>query len=151
MLGNIFSLLAPFVYNRVNYTMMHSIHCKQYIQKFSCIFSSRDDLCEKWRNRTFVKLGRQKLFLFSRKSNFRILGIQVSWRHQIPKHKARNAFYWITLEVNTVCKQNLVSLCHIIKEKIVSKTSRKTAISKVSGPLEQPLLENKIFEASYLY
>ena len=29
----------------------------------------------------------------------------------------------------------MVSLCHIIKEKIVSKTSTKTAISKVSDPL----------------
>ena len=52
---------------------------------------------------------------------------------------------------------NLASLCHIIKEKILSKIYSKTAISKVPGPfvftknLAQPLLENEIFEASYLY
>ena len=44
-----------------------------------------------------------------------------------------------------------------MKEKIVSKTSSKTAVSKVSVPsvftknLVLPLLENEIFEASYLY
>ena len=45
----------------------------------------------------------QKLFPFSRKSNFRILHFQISWRHQMPKHKTRNAFHWITWKVNTVC------------------------------------------------
>ena len=129
MLGNIFLLLTPFVHNRFNYRVVYSVHYKQYIQKFSSIFSRRDNLCEKWRNskfetikwifkvvsttfllicfqiwkRTFVKLGLQKLFLFSRKSNFRILGMQISRFHQMPKHKARNTFYWITWEVNTVC------------------------------------------------
>ena len=44
----------------------------------------------------------QKLFLFSRKSNFRILGIQILWNHQMLKHKIISTFYWITLEVNTV-------------------------------------------------
>ena len=28
----------------------------------------------------------QKLFSFSRKSNFRISDIQIPWRHQMPKH-----------------------------------------------------------------
>ena len=45
----------------------------------------------------------QKLFSFSRKSNFRMLDIQISWRNQIPKHKTRNTFYWITWEINTMC------------------------------------------------
>ena len=42
----------------------------------------------------FISL--EKLFLFSRKSNFRVLDIQISWRHQMPKHKTRNTVYWIT-------------------------------------------------------
>ena len=37
-----------------------------------------------------------KSFSFSRKSNFRILDIQIFWCHQMPKHKTRNTFYWIT-------------------------------------------------------
>ena len=49
----------------------------------------------------FISL--QKLFLFLRKSNFSILDIQISWRHQMPKHKTRNTFYLITWEVNTAC------------------------------------------------
>ena len=44
----------------------------------------------------------QKLLSFSRKPTFRILDIQVSWRNQMPKHKARNTFYWITWEINTL-------------------------------------------------
>ena len=43
-----------------------------------------------------------KLFSFSRTSNFSILDIRISWRHQMPKHKTRDTFYWITWEVNTV-------------------------------------------------
>ena len=42
-------------------------------------------------------------FSFSRKSLFNKLDIQISWRHQMPKHKMRNTFYWITWEVNKVC------------------------------------------------
>ena len=72
----------------------------------------------------FISL--QKLFSFSRKSNFRILNFQISWRHQMPKHKTRNTFHWITWEVNTVCYWNLASLCHITK-KILSKFFTKTA------------------------
>ena len=55
-----------------------------------------------------MKLGKmffilfQKLFSFSRKSMFRNLDIQISWRHEVPKHKTRNTFYWITWEVNSL-------------------------------------------------
>ena len=48
----------------------------------------------------FISL--QKLFLFSQKSNFRNLDSQISWRHEMPKHKTRNVFYWITWEVNSL-------------------------------------------------
>ena len=54
-------------------------------------------------------------------------------------------------------RSNLVSLCHVTKEKILSKNSLKTAAWKlVQGSFvftknyAQPLLENEIFEASYL-
>ena len=70
----------------------------------------------------------------------------------MPKHKSRKTFYWITWEVNTVLMKfgQFMSYCK-------RKNSTKTAISKVPGPfvftenLAQPLLENEIFEASYLY
>ena len=73
----------------------------------------------------------QKLFPFSSKSSLRILDIQISWRHQMPKHRIRNTFYWITWEVNIVCKWNLTSWCHITKEKMWSKSSIKTATWKL--------------------
>ena len=40
-----------------------------------------------------------KLFSFSRKSKCSILDIQISWRHQMLKHKKRNTFYRLTFEV----------------------------------------------------
>ena len=48
--------------------------------------------------RALVKLGKmflislQKNFSFSRKSNFRILDIEISWCYQMPKHKAKIHF-----------------------------------------------------------
>ena len=89
--------------------------------------------------RALVKLGKmffislQKLFLFSRKSNFSILDFQISWRHQMPKHKTRNIFHWITWEVNTV---NEIWPVYVIpKEIISSKNSTETPAWKlVPGP-----------------
>ena len=56
---------------------------------------------QSWK-RSLLKLGRkffvslQKLFLVPRKSEYRILHIQISWCHQMPKHKTRNTCYWVT-------------------------------------------------------
>ena len=58
-----------------------------------CFSSLKDTNCETWKM-FFISL--QKLFSFSRKSNFSILDIQISWRHQMPKHETRNTFYWIS-------------------------------------------------------
>ena len=63
--------------------------CVRYI--FASLFLSL--------NKKIVKLGKmffiwlQKHISFSRKSNFRILNLQISWRHQMPKHKTRNTFH----------------------------------------------------------
>ena len=51
----------------------------------------------------------------------------------MPKCKTRNAFHWLTWKVKTICEWNSASLCLIIKEKISSKNSAKTAAGKV-GP-----------------
>ena len=58
-----------------------------------CFFMSKR---EHLRNlgKCFFKFYSKSSF-HSRKLNFRILEIQISWRHQMPKHKRRNTFYWI--------------------------------------------------------
>ena len=78
----------------------------------------------------------QNLLSFSRKSDFRILDIQIAWCHQMPKHKTRNTFYWITCEVNCWCLfMKFGYLCHITREKELSKNSAVTATWKaVPGP-----------------
>ena len=85
--------------------------CVCYI--FVCFSVLKESTWETWKN--VVSL--YKLFSFLRKSNFWILDIQNSWHHQMLKHKTWNTFNWITYKVNTVCWWNLVSLCHITKEK----------------------------------
>ena len=89
--------------------------CAHFI--FASLFfkSKREHL---WNGKTFF-ISPQKLFSFSRKSNFKILDTQVSWHHQMPMHKTRNTFYWITWEINLVCWWNLASLCHITKKKFI--------------------------------
>ena len=55
-----------------------------------CFLSLKEISCETGRN-IFVSF--KKLFMFSRKSNFGILDIQVSYCHQTLNHKTRNTFY----------------------------------------------------------
>ena len=118
-----------------------------------CFVSLNKTTCET-RKMFFIPL--QKLFLFLRKSKFRILQIQISWHHQIPKYKERKTFYWITWKVNTICQWNLARLYHITKEKkFIKKFCKNCDLKTSSRPfcvckeLAQPLLENEIFEASY--
>ena len=73
--------------------MSHNIKdCVCYI--FASLFfkSNRKQL---W-NKQMFHISLLKLFLFLRKLNFRILDIQISWHHQLPKHKTRITFYYIT-------------------------------------------------------
>ena len=55
---------------------------------------------------------KKKFFIWLQK----LLDIQTLWHHQMPKHKTRNTYYWITWEANTVCWWNLASLCDITQE-----------------------------------
>ena len=86
-----------------------------------------------------MKLGKKSfyftskaLFVLSRKSNFRDLDVQIAWCHQMPKHKTRNTFYWITWEINTVCQWDLASLYHITKRKIFIQKVYKNCNLKTS-------------------
>ena len=56
-----------------------------------CFLSLKENSLEIRKKKIFSL--QQKLFSFSRKSNFRIPDIQISWRHQMSKQKTRNIFY----------------------------------------------------------
>ena len=47
--------------------------------------------------------------------------IQVSWRHQMPKHKTKNTFYWINLEVYKVLMKFGRFMCHYKIKKFIQK------------------------------
>ena len=72
--------------------------CVRYI--FATFLSLKESTC-KTRKMFFIWL--QNLFPFSRKSKFRTLDIQILWCHQMPNHKKRDTFNWISLELNTAC------------------------------------------------
>ena len=91
---------------------------------FGSLFFKSTSTCETRKNAFCFT---SKALFVLEKMFFRILDILVSWRHQMPKHKTRNTFFWISWEVNTACSWNLVSLCHITKEEVLSKNSTKTA------------------------
>ena len=96
----------------------------------------------------------QKICSLSRNSKFRILDIQISWRHQIPKHKTRNTFYWITWKVNSLLMKygQFISYYKRRYQKITQNcvlitSSRPFCVSKKLSKS----IEKWIFETSYLY
>ena len=58
----------------------------------SLFWSLNESTCQT--RKIFFYFTSKVRFPFSRKSNFRILHFQISWRHQMPKHKTRNTFHW---------------------------------------------------------
>ena len=71
----------------------------------------------------FISL--EKLFSFSRKSNFRILDIQISWHYQMPKHETRNTFYWITWKGTQSVNEIWPFYVILQKSKIIKKNLQK--------------------------
>ena len=95
-----------------------------------CFLCLKESTCE---NRKNVFYFTSKAFFILEKKFFILLDFQILWCHQMPKHKTRNTFYWITWEVNTFAKWNLASLCHITKEKKSSKFFCKNCDLKTSS------------------
>ena len=88
---------------------------------FASLFfkSKREQL---WNLENVFYFASKSLFIL-KKIKFQNFRYSNSWRHQMPKNETRNALHWITWEVNTVGQWNLASLCHVTKEKKLSKNS----------------------------
>ena len=98
----------------------------------SLFFQSKKSTCQ---TRKIFFISLQKFFSFWRKSNFRILPFQISWRDQMRKDKTRNTFHWRNSEVNTVCQWNLASLCHnTIKKKFIKNFYKNCSLITSSRP-----------------
>ena len=86
----------------------------------------------------FISL--QNLFSFSRKSNFRILHFQISWRHQMPKHKIRNTFHWINFPISIcTCTHNLLMIfgqfiSHYKSKNLIKKFWKNCSLKTSSRP-----------------
>ena len=110
----------------------------------------------KFRKMVFISL--QNLFSFLRKSNFRILHFQISWRHQIPKHKTRNTFHWIKhWSEHSVLMKFRQFLAHYKRKNVIKNFCKTCGLKTSSRPfyvckeLGTASIENEIFEATYLY
>ena len=80
----------------------------------------------------FISL--QKLFSFSRKSNFTIFDFEISWRHQIPKHETRNTFYWITWEVNSLLMKFSQFMSYFKRNNFIIKFWKNWGLKTSSRP-----------------
>ena len=91
-----------------------------------CFLSLKKSICE---TRKMFLISLQKLFSFSRKSNFRISDIQVCWHCQMPKHITRSTFYWLNWEENFVLMK-FDQFMPSYKRNYFSKNFTKTATWK---------------------
>ena len=87
--------------------------CVRYILASLFLSIKECSLCEARKKKLFHF---KSSFWFSRKSNFRILDIQISRRLKIPKHKTKT-FLLNNLETKDSVSMNLTNLCHITKGK----------------------------------
>ena len=126
--------------------------CVCYI--FTSLFLSLNESTCQTRKIFFIL--RQNICSLSRNSKFRILDIQISWRHQMPKHKTRNTFYWIMWKVNSLL-MNYWQFISYYKRRYLIKKLYKNCVLKTSS---RPFCVSKklstsigkwIFETSYLY
>ena len=114
-----------------SFTLINSFSCFFWKRLESCIRFIFASLLFKYAGEHLWKKEKRffyfilKALFINKKINFRISDIQIPWRHQMPKHKTRNTFYWITLEVNTV--NEIWPVYVMLQKKMLSKNSTKTA------------------------
>ena len=96
---------------------------------------------------------KQKLFLFSKKSKSRILDIQISWHHQFLSIKKNILLNNLGSKHSLLMKfGQFISYCKKKKKKKnYQKIVQKLHLFVFVKNLAQAVLENEIFEASYLF
>ena len=92
-----------------------------------CFLSLNESTCQ---TRKMFFILHQNICSLSRNSKFRILNIQILWRHQMPKHKIRNTFYQIMWKASSLLMK-YVQFISYYKRKYVINYIRH-AIAKLS-------------------
>ena len=118
-----------------------------------CFLSLNENTCQ-FKKMFFILL--QKICSLWRNSKFRIVGIQISWRHQMTKHKARNTFYWITWKVNSLLMKYGQFISYYKRRYLIKKLYKNCVLKTSSRPfcVSKKLstsIGKWIFETSYLY
>ena len=118
-----------------------------------CFLSLNENTCQ-FKKMFFILL--QKICSLWRNSKFRIVGIQISWRHQMTKHKARNTFYWITWKVNSLLMKYGQFISYYKRRYLIKKYTKTTSWKLVLGPfmlpkIKAPPLKNEFLkQATYI-
>ena len=119
--------------NKLNNLLKFLIYFKGsvcYVFASLFFFNLKESTLETRAN-NFISL--QKLFLFLIKSKFRILDVQISWRHEMPKHKKRNTFYWTSLWVKHILLMKFSQFIWYYKRKYLITKFYKTCNLKTSS------------------
>ena len=99
LLGRKTKLINHFLYKKYFNSMTIMLKVVSIAFLLVCFVCLKDSTCET-RINAFYFISKALLVLEIIK--FNVLDIQISWRHQMPKHETRNTYYWITWEVSAI-------------------------------------------------
>ena len=94
-----------------------------------CFLSLSKSTCQARKN---VFNWLQKLFLFWRRSNLRILHFQIYLCHQMHKYKTRNTFHWINWEGNSLLMKFAQCMLHYKRKSFTEKSYKKCGLEPSS-------------------
>ena len=97
---------------------------------------------------SFISL--QKLFSFSRKSDFRIIHFKISWRYHMPRHKTRNTFHWVTWEVNSLLIKFGQFISYYKRKKFIKKLYKNCVLKTSSTLCLQRIKHNLYWKMKFL-
>ena len=118
-----------------------------------CFLSLNESTCQ---TRKIFFILHQNFCSLSRNSKFKILDIQISWRHQMPKHKTRNTFYWIMWKVNSLLMKYGQFISYYKRRYLIKKLYKNCVLKTSSRPFCVPkklstFIGKWISETTYLY
>ena len=100
-----------------------------------CFLSLNESTCQ---TRKMFFILHQNICSLSRNSKFRILDIQILWRHQMPKHKIGNTFYWIMWKVSSLLMKYEQFISYHKRRYLIKNYTKTASWKLVLGPFVFP-------------
>ena len=115
-----------------------------------CFSSLNESICQ---TRKMFLILHQNICSLSRNPKFRILDIQILWRHQMPRHKTGNTFYWIMWKVSSLLMKYGQFISYYKRRYLIKNYTKTASWKLVLGPFVFPAhpLENEFLkQATYI-